>query len=360
MDVIYMKDVNRSYMILSEEEEQEMDYQIPMLEKNEILGLLPFHIKQVDRQLQYCYEISGRESIKKWLEENKLNEMQVKILIDSLSKTINELDSYLLSDQCLLLTEEYIYIDMEDWSVYFCYYPPNHKSKEEGIRFLLQLILKKIDHNDRDAVFFAYRLFQESLNDNISLKKLQIIMERKESDDWNPYKKKEDIENKTEIEEENLGDDFEYEDEDEILEENVSPPIKQDESESKIKKNAHISLNLWNSKQKTQSDTLRWNLPEQLGVNSKKEPVKKVKAPEIASKIEDSNISSKDKENVISEKIWMAVPFLTLIGVIIIFSGKLIPIQKIWAKYPWVCMGVLLFALGSNFIIVKRWYFDEE
>ncbi len=73
MDVIYMKDVNRSYMILSEEEEQEMDYQIPMLEKNEILGLLPFHIKQVDRQLQYCYEISGRESIKKWLEENKLN-----------------------------------------------------------------------------------------------------------------------------------------------------------------------------------------------------------------------------------------------------------------------------------------------
>ena len=63
---------------------------------------------------------------------------------------------------------------------------------------------------------------------------------------------------------------------------------------------------------------------------------------------------------VSAEKIWMAVPFLTLLLVIIIFSGKIIPIQKMWAKYPWICMGILLFVLGVNFIIIKRWYFDEE
>ena len=60
MNIIYVEDMSESYMILSEEQQQEMDYQVQMLERNEILGLLPVRVKQVDSQLQYYYEISGK------------------------------------------------------------------------------------------------------------------------------------------------------------------------------------------------------------------------------------------------------------------------------------------------------------
>ena len=46
MNIIYVEDMSESYMILSEEQQQEMDYQVQMLERNEILGLLPVRVKQ--------------------------------------------------------------------------------------------------------------------------------------------------------------------------------------------------------------------------------------------------------------------------------------------------------------------------
>lgn len=350
MNVFYRKDMNQSYIVLSEKEEQEIDYQILMLERNEIQGLLPFHIKQIDRQLQYVYETSGKQSIRKWLEENKLSHIQVRKLIKALVNIMGELDCYLLMNQCLLLEEEYIYIDADNWNVYFCYYPPNNQNREEGIRSLLQFILKKIDHKDPEAVFFAYNLFQESLSENVSLKKLQMIVEQDESGEWNTCKR---TTNKGEWKDKKK-EDYEEQYENELSEEDAElQAIASKEKETVQNTMSNSSF----------SENSNWSVPEQLKIPNNQgaeEEQRIANAKKLAEKNGHSKLLSNIKEGILAEKIWMAVPFLTLFAVIIIFSGKVVPIQKIWGKYPWICMGILLFVLGFNFIIVKRWYFDEE
>lgn len=331
MEVSYMKDMNRSYMVLSGED-QTMDYQIQMLEKNEIPGLLPFHIEQVDRKLQYCYEVSGKNQMIKWLEENKLSFNQVKTVIDTLVNTIKSLDSYLLSDQCLMLEEEYIYMDEETWEIYFCYYPPN--DNKDGLRSLLQLILKKIDHKDPEAVFLAYSLFQESFNDNVSLVKLKEIVERRQPEQWNEYKNY--ISNEKQDYRKNI----------------------KNTSDSEIRDSERVELKCEQYKNESYNEK-QWKLPEQLEVPHEESHINEAAEEKIIKEKKKEILFKFNKKELNAEKIWMAVPFITLIAVIIIFSGKLVPIQKVWAKYPWICMGILLFVLGTNVIIVKRWYFDE-
>ncbi len=333
MNTIYVEDMSESYMILSEEQQQEIDYQVQMLERNEIPGLLSVRVKQVDSQLQYHYEISGKQQLGKWLEENKLKYDQVKKLIQSFSDTIGQLECYLLSEQCLMLDREYIYIEVGTWNVYFCYYPPSNEKNRDGFQSLLQLILKKIDHKDPEAVFLAYGLFQESLNETISLKRIQMIMNQREPEEWKCYKREENSFHKAE---ENFNERSEGEEQDENLKDKKEDP--------------YIPL------KKTISDgSINWKVPEQLEVPENKEKTEKKYAKEGKYKSLILN-----KKVITAEKIWMAVPFFTLLVIIVIFSGKIVPIQKVWAKYPWICMGVLLFMLGANFIIIKRWYFDEE
>lgn len=330
MNIIYVEEMSQSYMILSEEQQQEMDYQVQMLERNEISGLLSVRVKQVDSQLQYHYEISGKQQFGKWLEENKLKYSQVKKLIQSFSDVIGQLECYLLSEQCLMLDKEYIYIEVETWSIYFCYYPPNNEKNRNGIYKLLQLILKKIDHKDPEAVFLAYGLFQESLNDTISLKRIQLLINQKEPEEWKHYRRdenfyhtaEEDLDKKSEKQNQNL--EYKKEDDDNPL--------------------------------KTISDEgIAWKVPEQLEMPKNEEKTEKNDSKEEISKLLITN-----KRIITTEKIWMAVPFVSLFLILIIFSGKVVPIQKAWAKYPWICIGVLLFVLGANFIIIKRWYFDGE
>lgn len=333
MNIIYVEDMSESYMILSEEQQQEMDYQVQMLERNEILGLLPVRVKQVDSQLQYYYEISGKQQFGKWLEENRLSYYQVKKLMQALSDTIGQLECYLLSEQCLMLDQEYIYIEVETWDVSFCYYPPMNGKNRDEIQSLVKLILKKIDHRDPEAVFLAYGLFQESLNDIISLKRIQTIMKQKEPEEWKYEKREKEFDPKIKK-----------------CADKKSESEKQEETLEDKEKDPYIPL-----KNPIPEEKQDWNVPEQLDI-----PKTDQKLEKQYSKGEKCKSFVLSKKIVSAEKLWMAVPFLTLLLVIIIFSGKIIPIQKMWAKYPWICMGILLFVLGVNFIIIKRWYFDEE
>ena len=125
----------------------------------------------------------------------------------------------------------------------FGYYPPMNGKNRDGIQSLVKLILKKIDHRDPEAVFLAYGLFQESLNDIISLKRIQTIMNQKEPEEWK-YEKREK----------------EFAPEIKKCADKRSESEKQEEIEEK-EKDPYIPL-----KNPIPEEKQDWNVPEQLDI----------------------------------------------------------------------------------------------
>jgi hypothetical protein len=58
----YKNDLKSAYLILEGEEGEEEDYQVAMMQENEIPGLLKAQTRFLDNCIHYYYDISGKTS----------------------------------------------------------------------------------------------------------------------------------------------------------------------------------------------------------------------------------------------------------------------------------------------------------
>lgn len=146
------------------------DYQIWMIQMNDIDGILPMKGRGMDGRSCYDYDVSGKISMKALFERSKISGKDIKIFLKQLKNTIFEAKKHLLNIDCILLDPEYIFYEEDKF--YFCYYPLSEKNVWEEFHKLTEYFVKQADYEDKECVRMVFLLHKETMKDNYSLAKL--------------------------------------------------------------------------------------------------------------------------------------------------------------------------------------------
>ena len=169
MDVRYKRDLNSNYMIMTDAEKREEIYEDRMITENRIYGFLPCVEQKKEKQTEYFYEITGRQSMELLYERRKVSYEQLVELLKDLLQILNASEEYLLNADHFVLLPEYLYLDTRTERLYVCYYPGYEKKIRESFLDLAEYLMGKLDKSDRKGIEFGYDLYQCALEPNFSL-----------------------------------------------------------------------------------------------------------------------------------------------------------------------------------------------
>lgn len=177
MEVSYKRELEQNYLILRQEEPKN-DYQVEMLVKNHIPGILECRSNMVDGRCGLYYLISSRQSLRLVLERKKLEAGELSLLLKTLYQALRSCQEYLLDVNKLLLCPDYIYVDPDSWEPVFCHCPFQEQDMEEELLGLAEYLLDHLCRQDQEAVTLAYEFYRMAGERNGSLfQMLQDCME---------------------------------------------------------------------------------------------------------------------------------------------------------------------------------------
>lgn len=156
------------------------DYQMKMLSRNQIEGLLSVKGRGIDGNSFYDYNVSGKVSMQAMYEKGKISGEDLKLFLRQLLAVIRETEKYLLNIHCILLDPEYIFYEEEKF--YFCYYPAEKRELWERFHELTEYFVKKTDYEDKESVRITFALHKETMEENYSLEKI-ILQYAKENEE---------------------------------------------------------------------------------------------------------------------------------------------------------------------------------
>ncbi|SDB01745.1 DUF6382 domain-containing protein [Eubacterium oxidoreducens] len=166
MEIRYQRDLNKSYMVIQRDGIDWEEFELRMMQQNRIPGLLEVFQMVQDQKLSFLYDISGMQSLDVYLNRNEVSRQLLEKLIFSLKQMCYRLEDYLLNEDDLVLSEETVFIKGEE--LRFVYLPGSEQGAGLGLMHLMEFILGKIDHSDRNCVELAYRLYQKTTEENFS------------------------------------------------------------------------------------------------------------------------------------------------------------------------------------------------
>lgn len=172
MEISYHREMKKNYLMIAVEESREQGFEAKMLIGNTIDGLLKFRIRKTDNRSQFCYEITSRQPLKRFLETKTIDARQIRNLLLGIAQTLTRMEEYLLSEEQILLDPDYIYVDLDTFLPGLCLMPGRKGDFPKEFSELLQFLLDKVDHQDKDAVVLIYSLYRESLKENYGLNDL--------------------------------------------------------------------------------------------------------------------------------------------------------------------------------------------
>lgn len=165
------RDLNKTYLILSSEEEPyEESYELEMIIKNAPQTILPLHALRVDGEIRLFYDVSAKQTLKDCAGRAKLSAGTIRALFETIDQVIREMKDYLLDMECVVLDLEHIYT--KEGAFYFCYCPWNRQEILVSFRKMLEEILGDLDYRDTEGVELAYHLYQSACRGDFHISKI--------------------------------------------------------------------------------------------------------------------------------------------------------------------------------------------
>lgn len=180
MQADYKRDVNHSYLILyGPDEVNTSGYQTRMLLCNHFSGLLPCKIQAMDGQSLFYYEITSHQSFSERYEKKKIGREEMQGFFQGIIQAVQELGSYLLDADNLVLDPVFIYLEGDLSRVHFCYLPGYEKRISEQFLDLTEYLLPKIDHKDQQAVTLGYGMYRIAMEEEFQVDRIKEELYRK-------------------------------------------------------------------------------------------------------------------------------------------------------------------------------------
>lgn len=79
-------------------------------------------------------------------------------LLRQLQMTRENMTGYLLTESCLLLKPEFVFMDMESGEFFFLYFP--YETEENYMLSFMEFLTDKVDVEDKEAVDICYKILQ--------------------------------------------------------------------------------------------------------------------------------------------------------------------------------------------------------
>lgn len=197
MEIEYRRTWNRSFMLVTGHVEEE-SYELRMLKHNAVMGLLPVQDVQETGEIRFCYDITGKKSLECYLENNALNLVMIKKILENLIHLCREMEHYLLKEEKILLKEDMIFMDSREEQFYFCYYPNKEGELREEFANLIENMLPQLDHENREDTEKVYAIYEKTREENYSLLKLQeLFFATEEENDWEMWQEYKEVKNET-------------------------------------------------------------------------------------------------------------------------------------------------------------------
>lgn len=168
-------DLKKVYLVLEGERDSKEDYQIMMLCENEIPGVLNTHVRYIDNESHYYYDISGKTSFGIVYENKNLSENDMRTLVKDLICVTHTLQKYMLDANGLVLEPEMIFRDKDTY--YFCYNPSCKRDAREEFHKLTEFFVREVDYKDEEGVRFAYTLHKATMEDNYNIEEIMKSLE---------------------------------------------------------------------------------------------------------------------------------------------------------------------------------------
>ena len=168
MEVSYKRTYKESYLIITGTLGS-YQYEEMMLKENELKTLLTFYTMDVNGKTQFWYDISSKQSIKDYLEQNPISfELLIRIFA-AIMVAFEEVAKYLLRTEHILLSAETIYVSrQEGQEVYLCYYPGDQDGKC-GLSDFMNHIIGVLDYADDDLTRLCYSLYEMTLDEHTTI-----------------------------------------------------------------------------------------------------------------------------------------------------------------------------------------------
>ena len=109
--------LNQSNLHIYLDKPYEEDYQIPMLQKNPIVGILPVKGAALNGRSKYTYQTKGFQTMAVIYEKKPIQQQEIQLLVMELLQIIEKLENYMLNPNCLILDPEYIFLNEKLWYI---------------------------------------------------------------------------------------------------------------------------------------------------------------------------------------------------------------------------------------------------
>lgn len=177
MEVRYRNDLYGNYMLIEIPISVGAgQYAFKMLEKNKIPGVLFCKERMEDGKAYWHVDISKKKNL---IQEYKEKEMQLEdmiVIFQQMIPILEELRTYLLSENMVVMDPEYMFRDLEAESLYLLILPWN--TEERSLQKLAEFFLEKINHKDENAVNAAYQFYRQQSQSQFSLYQFLPVLEK--------------------------------------------------------------------------------------------------------------------------------------------------------------------------------------
>lgn len=184
-EITYERDVHKSYMKIPAVLEKCLDEKL--IFQKDYQGILPMEKCYVNGSGQYWYNISGKQALDAYCRVNAINQSFFESLILRICSQLEILEWNLIDTSCLVVDPELIFVNHSGEEFSFILYPNTNGNFFDELQQLMEYLLTKLNHGDKEGVHEAYRIYEMTLTKGYSIKDLKkAILEEKEREPIEP------------------------------------------------------------------------------------------------------------------------------------------------------------------------------
>ena len=172
-------------------EEYYRGYQLEMCKQNQIAGFLPMETVVADGKMQFWYDITGKQSIDMVLQNQLLKRELLEKVIMGIYHVSENMKPFLLEENSLLLQPQTIYMASGKEEILIGYCPTVIGDTKVNFRQLMEYFLPKMNHAEEEVCLIGYEIYQETVEDTFSIRKIVEIMRHKDGIQTGKLKEKE-------------------------------------------------------------------------------------------------------------------------------------------------------------------------
>ena len=170
-EITYERDVNKSYMKIPAAIETSLDEKL--IFRRAYQGILPMEKCYVNGSGQYWYNISGWQALDAYCRMKSINQSFFETLILRICSQLEVLEWNLINTNCLVVDPELIFVSNSGEDISFILYPETKGNFLEELQQLMEYLLTKLNHGDKEGVHQAYGIYNMTHTEGYSIADLK-------------------------------------------------------------------------------------------------------------------------------------------------------------------------------------------